>query len=223
MPLVEWVKSQFSQSKTQASVPLSSDYKVGGDIVRYGLEDWWFATFSEAERNIISDAYRPMGSSGRPLTEGSAFRQRELDQSSFLATLASWVAKPTYGDLAYRIAEKSWSLRELQSDKTTAHFTYTNLCKVFYRFRDTQPQALEMAIWACEECIALSSKLNPKKIGGGVTVSHYCFKQLAIIEEKRENYQRAIELSQTALEQGWAGDWESRISRLERKLSRSKK
>lgn len=92
---------------------------------------------------------------------------------------------------------------------------YSNICKIFYRFRESHPEALEKAVWACEQDIALSEKLDPFCYGDGITLSHYCFKQLAIIEEKRGNIERAIELASQALAQGWRGDWEKRIARLE--------
>ena len=188
---------------------------TAGDIFRYGLDEWWLSEFSQSEREQIADTYRPMGTSGRPLVEGNATRQPELHPGPFLANLATWVAKPALGDLALRIAEKAASFDTLPSDLTQAHFMFANLCKVFYRFRDTQPGAIDKAVWACEQDIALSPKLNPRSLGGGVVVAHYCFKQLSIIEEKRGNLDRAISLCREAIAQGWNGDWEKRITRIE--------
>lgn len=188
---------------------------MGGDIFRYGLDDWWLSEFSQSEREQIADTYRPMGTSGRPLVEGNATRQPELHPGPFLANLATWVTKPALGDLALRIAEKSASFDTLPSDLTQAHFMFANLCQVYYRFRDTWPCAMEKAVWACKQDIELSSKLDPRRLGGGVVVSHYCFKQLAIIEEKRGNFDRAAELCRKAMAQGWSGDWEKRLTRIE--------
>jgi hypothetical protein len=44
------------------------------------------------------------------------------------------------------------------------------------------------------------------------------FYQLTVIRDKQGNYEEAIRLSRLALEQGWAGDWERRIVRYEKKL-----
>lgn len=187
---------------------------TGGDIFRYGLDDWWLSEFSASERAQIADTYRPMGSSGQPLIEGPAVRQPELHPGPFLANLATWVAKPAFGDLALRIAEKASSYDTLPSDLTQAHFMFGNLCKVFYRFRDTRPDALGKAVWACEQDIALSSELDPR-LGGDFAVGHYCFKQLAIIEEKQVKYDRAMMLCREAMNHEWHGDWEKRIARIE--------
>ena len=49
--------------------------------------------------------------------------------------------------------------------------------------------------------------------------AHKGFGQLAIIEEKRKNFEAAIQISKAALEQGWAGDWEKRIERCSKKIA----
>ena len=51
-------------------------------------------------------------------------------------------------------------------------------------------------------------------------IHHVGFKQLRIIEEKRGNYQKAIELAKSALNQGWAGNWEKDIERIQKKQNK---
>lgn len=219
MPILGWLNKKAKKEGASSIFQASPNEQIGGDIFRYGLVDWWLSEFSQSEREQIADTYRPMGTSGRPLVEGNATRQPELHPGPFLGNLATWVAKPALGDLALRIAEKSASFDTLPSDLTQAHFMFANLCKVYYRFRDTRPDALEKAVWACEQDIALSSKLDPG-LGDGVVVAHYCFKQLAIIEEKRGDYDRATSLCREALAQGWSGDWSKRIARIEKTKQR---
>lgn len=50
--------------------------------------------------------------------------------------------------------------------------------------------------------------------------SHHGYKQLAIILEKRGDYAGAGALSEQAKEQGWKGDWEARIARLDKKITK---
>lgn len=215
MPLLKWFSGKTKNGNKPAASPNAPFAEIGGDIFRYELENWWYSEFSKSERDQIAETYRPMGMSGRPLIDGPAIRQPELHPAPFLANLATWVAKPALDDLALRVAEKALSFHDLPNDLTQIHFMFANLCKVFYRFRDTHPDALGKAIWACEQDIALSSKLDQRKMGGGVAVSHYCFKQLSIIEEKRGDFESAIALCRKALLQGWNGDWDKRISRME--------
>lgn len=169
--MFNWLKSKISSENHPDAAARNS---IGGYISQFGLENWWLSEFSPDEREIISDTYRPMGSSGRPLIEGTLLGEPHTDQASFLANLATWLAKPNCSDLAFRIANKAWTVRHSQMDKVQAHFTYMNLCKVFYRFRETQPDALEKAISACEESVSLAPQLDASTIGGGSPVSHYC-------------------------------------------------
>ncbi len=48
--------------------------------------------------------------------------------------------------------------------------------------------------------------------------SHHGYKQLAIILEKRGDYVAAGALSEEAREQGWKGDWDTRIARLNKRI-----
>lgn len=50
--------------------------------------------------------------------------------------------------------------------------------------------------------------------------SHHGYKQLAIILEKRGDYVAAGALSEQAKEQGWKGDWDARIARLNKRISK---
>lgn len=199
--------------------PFKKRPKFGGDIKRYGLEEWWSGAFTEAERKKISAIYQPLGGGANQLAKGDAKRQPELNTALFLANLATWLNRPGLADLALKIARKA-KQEVVDGDEWDNHFTYGNLCKVFYRWRNEDPQNLDDAIWACEQDITLSKALDPD-FGDGVRVSHYCYKQLAIIEEKRGNFQRAIALSKEAHSQGWKGDWEKRIVRLKRKVNNS--
>lgn len=201
--------------------PFKKRAKYGGEIYRHGLDEWWDEVFTPQERARISEIYQPLGGGLNSLDAGNSTRQPELSTSSFLANLATWLNKPGTGDLALRVAQKAKSLIE-NDDGWGERFCYDNLCKVFYRWREDDPQNLADAIWACERSIALSKSKNPDW-GDGIRVSHYCYKQLAIIEEKRGDLTRAIELSAQAKAQGWSGDWDKRIARLEKKRAREKR
>ena len=50
--------------------------------------------------------------------------------------------------------------------------------------------------------------------------SHHGYKQLAIILEKRGDYVAAGALSEQAREQGWKGDWDARIARLNKRIAK---
>jgi hypothetical protein len=50
--------------------------------------------------------------------------------------------------------------------------------------------------------------------------SHHGYKQLSIIMEKRGDHKDARVLCEQAKAEGWKGDWESRIARLQKKLAK---
>jgi hypothetical protein len=138
--------------------------QIGGEIRRYGLEEWWSGELSAHERATIAERYRPLGLTltEMPLSEGNAKRQPELHEGVFLANLATWINAPEFGCLALRVADKASSYEARHGDPWQKHFMFANLCKVYYRFRDTCEDALSKAIWACEQDIALSSELDQR-------------------------------------------------------------
>lgn len=100
------------------------------------------------------------------------------------------------------------------------HFKYLEDIRMYYRNRDNDPKALENAILACEGQIALAPEAKKafERQHWGLLPSHTGFLQLSIIEEKRGNYGRAVELCNTALSQGWSGDWQKRIERCTKRI-----
>lgn len=56
--------------------------------------------------------------------------------------------------------------------------------------------------------------------GLGFLPSHHGYKQLAIILEKRGEVAEALGICLQAQSQGWKGDWDARIARLQSKLEK---
>jgi hypothetical protein len=86
------------------------------------------------------------------------------------------------------------------------HFAYSSMIPIYYGDRDTDPEALDLAIHACQNQIVLAVQAGAQwtaESPDGPLPSHRGFTQLAIIREKEGNYSEAIKLSQDALRQGW--------------------
>jgi hypothetical protein len=102
------------------------------------------------------------------------------------------------------------------------HFFYQSNIEIFYKDRE-KPEYLEKAILACRQQIefapiaAKAFKKDPAFKKDSLP-SHKGYHQLAIILEKQNKYQEVIDLCCKAEKQGWAGDWENRIKRCEKKL-----
>ena len=194
-----------------------------GAIGYFGLEEWWLATFSEAERRYIESVYRPFGDPNpRPLTEGQILSTTQT-AAGLLNGLATWCKRANDRHIAHRLLAKAEALAG--SEVLDRHFTYQGMIQTYYPDRDRDPQALPNAVRACEKQIALATKAAKafkKAYRGAPLPQHVGFTQLAIVGEKDGNYAQAIQLSRDAMKHGWAGDWEKRIARCEAKL-RTKK
>jgi hypothetical protein len=194
-----------------------------GLIGFYGLSDWWFAEFTEAERKYIEKRYSPVGTgdNARPLTHGKILVGGTGRASQLLWGLATWFKKPTDFRIAERILKKA---EEVAFDPLDFHFTYQQMIQVYYRVREIEPKALDNAIEACKKQIQISSQVSERMKGeypGLRLPSHIGYKQLAIILEKQKNYAEVIRLLNQAQVQGWKGDWEDRIARCEQKILKS--
>lgn len=192
----------------------------GGGILGYhGLLEWWHTEFTEEERQYIDRAFQPMGFSNRGLEHGD-IQHSSQSSVSFLSSLAGWFGKRHERPLAYRILTKAEEVVDDQTPVLDRHFLYGNMIKLYYKDRT---EKMDKAIEACRKQIemgqeaAAAFKANDRF---SIVPSHPGFHQLAIVLEKRGDLEEVIELCQRADQQGWAGDWERRIERCRKKLSK---
>lgn len=202
------------------------DKKIGGDIGFYGLADWWLATFTEDERGYMEGVYQPMGASiggGRSatLTSGHILSTTQT-ASGFLGTFAGWFNKPNDRHLAYRILDKA---EQVPGNTLDRHFLYHQMIKTYYPDRDKVPGSLDKAIAACDKQIASapeSAAAFRNEYRDDPLPAHTGYEQLAIIRDKQGDYTEAIRLCQQAKSQKWAGDWDKRIARYQKKLDKAR-
>jgi len=196
--------------------------QIKGSIGYLGLSDWWLSDFSESEREYIVKTFQPLGSNGESLIKGDISYTTET-AIGLLSALAGWFNKKNDRTIAYRMIKKAEEMINDSSNILDIHFLYQSKIETYYKNRDNDPDALEKAIEACKQQIEISPKAKvafQKEYKDIPLPSHKGFKQLAIIEEKRKNFETAIKISKEALEQGWAGDWEKRIERCLKKLDK---
>lgn len=234
--------------------------KIGGFIGSAGLESWWLGEFDDDERLRIDQTYRPMGSSldvESILTTGP-IQKTGFDAARTLSTVATWFKQPEDRTIAYRFVQKAEEFLPQSKNVLTAHFFYQAKCQMYYRWREVDDFALQRAIEACENQIAIAAKaaaafvpseakpvvivdwLNDSEeeiqrkarlisdghatseLYGGLDSlpSHYGFKQLAIILQKRGDLDDALTVCHEAKAQGWKGDWDKRIARLSKQIEK---
>ena len=196
-----------------------------------GLLAWWHSEFTCEEQEHILSKYKPLVVSlaheetARTQLTDIIQPDGSLGMIGSLPALATWFMSPKEDlPLARRIIDKAVSVGEGEAGPILdRHFTYGRMIQVYYRDRTRDPGALEMAVEACQKQIALglnASKAFLNEYPNRPLPRHTGFEQLAIIREKDRDYSAAIELSQQAHEQGWAGDWQKRIERCRRRLTR---
>jgi hypothetical protein len=200
---------------------------IAGYIGYFELDDWWLNNFLEDERKHMVDIFQPMGAPkdilitgqiGKPISEQGKSNDTPL---SFLTTLVGWFDNPKDRVLAHKIVTKAEEYINTDGYILNLHFFYSTKMKLFYKSRDTNPQALQIAIESCENQISIAEKVGEvfRKMWGEPIPTHEGYEQLCIIFEKQKKFEQVIEIAGHAKRQGWSGDWDKRIERCHKKLS----
>ena len=186
-------------------VPSTTPSEGEGLIGYYNLTDWWLSTFTAEERNEIQA--RPGSTTGRA-------------ESSLMSVGIEFIQSKDFG-IAERLIAKATEVGG--ASILDRHFDYQQMAQAYYRHRNDDPEALALAIDACEKQILLgpeAAKAFLAEYPEDFLPAHHGFQQLAIIQEREKNYTEAIRLCREAMAQGWGGDWEKRIVRCENRLAK---
>lgn len=200
-----------------------------GLVGHHGLLEWWADLFTPQETAALERAYaRGNVAAGRgqerlSLTRGVVRESAGQESAArFLAGLAPLVnqvvheKEPAVWAEAERLALDSDDLLDL-------HAVYSGSIKAFYARREEDEDYLDAALSAAEELVEMAPEVATvyrKQHGRKDLPPHRGFKLLAVISEKQGDYDKALTLCRRAREQGWAGDWETQIARLEKKAAR---
>ena len=219
----------IAPAQTQVAKASPSKYgKVKGDIGYHQLEEWWFSTFTDNERRYIIEKYQPMGMGGDEETDGKNHLTEgdiswtSASASNFLNGLSSWFTGPNDRVIGRKIGEKTKEEALKSKDPLDMHFALSSLITLYYRDRD-QADYYDKALAYCRAQIKIQSvaaRAFLKKYPKQPLPSHVGYEQLAIVLEKEKRYQEAINLAKEAKQNGWAGDWDKRIERCHKKLTK---
>jgi tetratricopeptide (TPR) repeat protein len=196
--------------------------RVQGSIGYFGLQDWWLSAFSDDERQHILTTHQPLGSSGHSLTQGTVSYTSQT-AVGLLWALAGWFTKEPDRPIAHRMFDKAEEIAQDGAAVLDVHFLYGQEIAIYYKDRH-RPEYMDKAIRACRQQIALApeaAKAFKAEYAGAPLPGHKGYEQWAIILEKQEEYQEAIELCAQAQAEGWSGDWTRRIERCAKKLARA--
>lgn len=97
-----------------------------------------------------------------------------------------------------------------------AHYVYQDLIGAYVQRAASRPDALLLAIEACQQHIAMAPAaarvLRAQTPGGGLG-PHAGYEQLCLLRERQGQYETVVELAEAAQEAGWTGPWERLITR----------
>ena len=135
---------------------MSEEGFMNGLIGFYKLEDWWLNELTDEDREIIEDKFEGHSDDDKPmkLTTGKP-KSNYTSIFSFIETLASNHRKPEDYFVVQKIFNKADSLIN-EVEVVDKHFYYQTKISIHYRSRETNPDALDNAIQACLDQIALS-------------------------------------------------------------------
>ncbi|MEJ5240072.1 MAG: hypothetical protein WHS87_02630 [Anaerolineales bacterium] len=164
--------------------------KVEGLIAYYRLTDWWFSSFTEAERRSIDERYQPMGMPPHTLTRGQ--HTSSLPVTEFLNSLATWFRSRQDSSISERIYNK---IAELGRENPIAgpgyyngrHFTtYVNEVESLKR-----QGKIEEAEKLLLELVA-ATEAEDKVDNRGVAPWYY--EELAKIYRKQKEYAKEVSI-----------------------------
>lgn len=176
---------------------------------------WADESFSPDERMEIEESFRPLGDIS------SASLLRSTNPNS-VASLLGHLKKAAVRHLGYKLIPRIETLAIDFPSILDVHFSYAQVGIFLYRWRETDEEALERAVAAFERQIlfgAEAANAFATSHSWQSIPAHAGYRQLRIIEEKRGNTERAVQLCIQAKEQGWADDWDRHIARLEKKAA----
>lgn len=195
------------------------------NLFAYNLEEWWEKELSNYEKNHISQKYQPLSTGiGNRAETTNSNNTPSIPDFVFLAQLSNWFLSKEEFDIARKIVEKAESLFDpSKTNILDLHFYYYNLLKFYYKNRDN-PICYDKAKECCQKQIGISKKAKKcfeSEYKNSPLPSHTGYEQLCIIYEKEGKFKEAFALAQDAEKEGWNGDWESRMKRLEKKMKKA--
>ncbi|OFO17944.1 hypothetical protein HMPREF3056_11970 [Corynebacterium sp. HMSC056F09] len=216
----------------------------------YGLESWWNTMFTESEKQRIREVYAEhtdgdvIDKDPLVLTIGdSQLDPEDVDVTRILQLLTQWFHRNSDKGIWIKLSESWHHFADPCTTPVDRHFALSDTMKAYYRRRD-EPEFLAKTIATCKVMISLEKtvagamfdaglgrflpenahlfegRVVHTELGPQVLPGHPGFKQLAIIYEKQKEFQAALDLCVEARDAGWDGDWDKRIVRLEKKLSK---
>jgi hypothetical protein len=165
--------------------------KVGGIIAYFGLEEWWFSSFTEEERIYIDARFQPLGSPPHTLTKGQ-YVSISSPAPEFLNALNSWFRRPHDSKIAELIHKKLIEKSLEQPIQKPGYYkgrhftTWVRDIKILKKNKDYP--GLENLL------INLVKATEDQSAENGFGVAPYYYHELAIFYRKQKEYSKEISI-----------------------------
>jgi len=184
-----------------------------------GLSEW-YSELSEEEQQKLYEYSTAFGAGGEFNQLDQPVQSTSKTQQGYLKGVGSSAINNKDNQFAEKVLLKGLNAED--SNPTDKHFVYNSLIKLYYKQRDNRDDAIEKCVKYCREDIESVQSFLDAWDGEPPRIP--AFKRLAIIYDKQENYQEAIEICDKALQLGLSdgtkGGFEGRKQRLQNKIDR---
>lgn len=164
---------------------------VKGLIAFYKLQEWWFSSFTPAEREYIDNRYQPMGAQSHTLTQGKIM-ERKQPAPEFLNELNTWFRSNNDSAIAERIHQKLIELAKEYPLVKPGYYDgrhFTTYVRNFETLKKTGNfSELEKLLIELVKATEAESAVN----GMGVAPSYYS--ELALLYRKQKEYSKEVSI-----------------------------
>ena len=183
------------------------------------LREWYEDLPSETQRQIRqSKNVVGIGGGEANLLDQKMLSSGSMTQQDFLAGVVKHAAKEGDIQFAEEVLPKALSAngRSIENE----HFMYNSLIKAYYKERNNRDDAIEKCIEYCKRDISIIDEFLSSWNGDPPRIPS--FKRLAIIYEKKGEYEKAAEICNKAIDRNLSdktkGGFEGRKQRILNKM-----
>ncbi|EIF30936.1 hypothetical protein BCh11DRAFT_06448 [Burkholderia sp. Ch1-1] len=172
--------------------------EIAGLIGYFNLGEWWYSSLTEHERQRLD---------GNRLTKDNILGTSETPTKVFTG-LANGCGKDATPDLYRKLMALAEQYRNDDRDIIATHFMLQSQAVIYFRNRETWPNAVEAFVRACREEVRISSAVAKafKKDTGSLPTNTTLQKYARFLEEEGK-LDELKELILKAKKEHWPGKW----------------
>lgn len=193
-----------------------------GFITAYGIQGWWFDTFTPEERALMVSVLEERAPE---LLSPGYVPTKDYDANGVLrSTIVSDLDNLTHSPVSKagnsathaKVLQKKLEILRSHRDIFGEHLTLMHLGDAYYKGR-SDPSMLQLAISTYEESVEFSDQAGKNLPWKGDLPSHPAAERLALIYTNAGRGEDALRVLYKMKLEGWRGEWDKRIARCVKK------